>query len=159
VNDVQKLSLIPKIEEYFGKDLSGKKFGLWGLSFKPETDDVRESPSLYLMEELVKRGVTFKAHDPEALQTFQQAASKEVNANTEYVDQPKKALEKVDALIIATEWQEFRIPDLERFKKYMDPAVIFDGRNLYSLEDARKAGIRYISVGRPKVNVPEKVNA
>jgi len=159
VNDAQKLSLIPKIEEYFGKDLAGKKFGLWGLSFKPETDDVRESPSLYLMKELVKRGVTFKAHDPEALQTFKQAASKEVNANTEYVDQPKKALEDVDALIIATEWQEFRIPDLERFKNYMDPAVIFDGRNLYSLEDARKAGIRYISVGRPKVNVPEKINA
>lgn len=153
VNNAQKISMVPKILDHFNGDIKGKKIGIWGLSFKPETDDVRESPSLYLMEQLVGHGAKLQAHDPEALDTFQQAASEQVNANTEYVSTPRDALKGIDALVIATEWQEFRIPDLDRFKEYMDPAVIFDGRNLFRLEDVKEAGLIYYSVGRPVIGV------
>jgi len=153
VNNAQKTSMVPKILSHFNGDIKGKKIGVWGLSFKPETDDVRESPSLYLMEQLVGHGAKLKAHDPEALETFQQSASDSVNANTEYVKTPREALEGIDALVIATEWQEFRISDLDRFKEYMDPAVIFDGRNLFRLDDVKEAGLIYYSVGRPVIGV------
>lgn len=152
VNEAQKVSLVPKITEEFGEDLSGKVFGVWGLAFKPDTDDVREAPALYLMHELVKRGAKLKAYDPEALKTFQVAASDIVNANTEYVDRPSKAKQEVDALIICTEWNEFRVSDLKHFKTYMEKPIIFDGRNLYDLDKAKEAGWTYISIGRPRVN-------
>ncbi|MDR9417905.1 UDP-glucose dehydrogenase family protein [Gracilimonas sp.] len=155
VNDAQKISLVPKVLQHFNGNIEDKMIGIWGLSFKPETDDVRESPSLYLMEKLVEHGAKLKAHDPEALETFQDAASDVVNENTEYVQTPREALEGIDALVIATEWQEFRIPDLDRFKKYMDPAVVFDGRNLFKLEDVEEAGIIYYSVGRPTLGLDE----
>lgn len=151
VNDAQKVSMVPKITEVFGEDLNGKTFGVWGLAFKPDTDDVREAPALYLMHELAKRGAKMKAYDPEASATFQMAASDLVNENTEYVDRPSKAKQDVDALVICTEWSEFRVSDLEHFKNYMEKPIIFDGRNLYDLEKAEKAGWTYISVGRPKV--------
>jgi len=153
VNDHQKISLIPKIEKYFGNDLSGKLFGVWGLAFKPETDDVREAPSLYLLKELVKRGARLKAYDPEAIETFKAAADPVINEHTEYVDRPSKAKDGVDALIICTEWSEFRVSDLDHFHNHMKKPVIFDGRNLYDLDKAREAGITYISVGRPEVHV------
>jgi len=153
VNDHQKKSLIPKIEKHFGNDLSGKLFGVWGLAFKPETDDVREAPALYLLKELVKRGAKLKAYDPEAIETFKAAADPAINENTEYVDRPSKAKDGVDALIICTEWSEFRVSDLDHFHNYMKKPVIFDGRNLYDLDKAREAGITYISVGRPEVHV------
>lgn len=152
VNNAQKVSMVPKVTEMFGEDLNGKTFGIWGLAFKPDTDDVREAPALYLMHELAKKGAKFKAYDPEALHTFQAAASELVNDSTEYVDRPSKAKQGVDALIICTEWSEFRVSDLEHFKNYMEKPIIFDGRNLYDLEKANKAGWTYISVGRPKVN-------
>lgn len=152
VNEAQKISLIPKIEKKFGKDLSGKTFGIWGLAFKPETDDVREAPALYLLKELVKRGAKLKAYDPEAIDTFKAAADEQINNNTEYVDRPSKAKTDVDALIICTEWNEFRVSDLEHFSNYMKHPVIFDGRNLYDLEKAKEAGWSYMSVGRPSVN-------
>ena len=151
VNDAQKVSMVPKITKIFGEDLSGKTFGVWGLAFKPDTDDVREAPALYLMDELAKRGAKMKAYDPEARDTFQAAASDQVNKNTEYVDRPSKAKENVDALVICTEWSEFRVSDLEHFKNYMEKPIIFDGRNLYDLEKAKAAGWTYISVGRPEV--------
>lgn len=152
VNNAQKISMVPKITDMFGEDLSGKTFGIWGLAFKPDTDDVREAPALYLMDELAKRGANMKAYDPEASTTFQMAASDLVNDNTEYVDRPSKAKQDVDALVICTEWSEFRVSDLDHFKNYMKQPIIFDGRNLYDLEKAEKAGWTYISVGRPRVN-------
>lgn len=155
VNDLQKISMVPKITEVFGEDLTGKTFGIWGLAFKPDTDDVREAPALYLMHELAKRGAKLKAYDPEALHTFQVSASDLVNEHTEYVDRPSKAKQGVDALVICTEWNEFRVSDLKHFKKYMDKPIIFDGRNLYDLDKAREAGWTYYSVGRPKVETNE----
>ncbi len=151
VNEFQKVSLVPKITKHYGDDLTGKTFGVWGLAFKPETDDIREAPALYLLDELVKRGAKLKAYDPEAIDTFRAAASYRVNENTEYVDRPSKAKEGVDALVICTEWSEFRVSDLTHFHNYMDNPVVFDGRNLYDLEKAREAKITYISVGRPEV--------
>ncbi|MEX0720220.1 MAG: UDP-glucose/GDP-mannose dehydrogenase family protein [Balneolaceae bacterium] len=152
VNEHQKLSLIPKIEKHFNKDLIGKTFGIWGLAFKPETDDIREAPALYIAKELVKRGAKLKAYDPEATETFKKATSDEVNANTEFVDRPSNALAGVDALVICTEWNEFRITDLDYFKKYMKRPIIFDGRNLYDLEKAKEAKLTYLSVGRPEIH-------
>ena len=151
VNETQKLYLVPKIEKYFGKDMVGITFGVWGLAFKPKTDDVREAPALYLLNELVNRGAKLKAYDPEAIETFKVAVSDRVNDNTQYVDRPSKAIENVDALVICTEWNEFRINDLSYFHNYMDNPLVFDGRNLYDLEKALEAKITYISVGRPEV--------
>lgn len=151
VNESQKISLVPKIEKHFRKNLSGKIFGVWGLAFKPETDDVREASALYLLGELVKRGVKLKAYDPEAIEQFKAAASDLFNDNTEYVDRPSKSIEGVDALVICTECSEFRISDLTNFHNYMDNPVVFDGRNLYDLDKAREAKITYISVGRPEI--------
>lgn len=151
VNENQKVSLVPKIEKEFGKDLKGKVFGVWGLAFKPETDDIREAPALYLLKELVDRGATLKAYDPEAIETFKAAAHPDINKNTEYMTKPNDVLEGVDALVICTEWNEFRLSDLSRFKKLMKKPILFDGRNLYDLEKAQEAGLTYISVGRPEV--------
>lgn len=155
VNEEQKVSMVPKIEDEFGYYLDGKVFGIWGLAFKPETDDVREAPALYLMNELAKRGASFKAYDPEAKETFQRAASDLVNERTEYVDSSSDAIVNSDALIIATEWAEFRSSDMERFSKLMKTPVIFDGRNLYDIEKAKDSGITYVSVGRKKVSEEE----
>lgn len=151
VNENQKISLVPKIEKQFGKDLKGKVFGVWGLAFKPETDDIREAPALYLLKELVDRGATLKAYDPEAIETFKAAAHPAINQNTEYMTKPNDVLEGVDALVICTEWNEFRLSDLSRFKKMMKNPIIFDGRNLYDLDKAQEAGLTYVSVGRPEV--------
>lgn len=151
VNELQKVSIASKIISEYGEDLSGMTFGVWGLAFKPETDDVREAPALYFMHELAKRGASFKAYDPEAKETFQKAASDLVQLNTEYVDSSMEALANIDALIIATEWAEFRSFAPEKFKALMKTPVVFDGRNLYNLEKVKNAGIRYVSVGREKI--------
>jgi UDPglucose 6-dehydrogenase len=154
VNELQKVSIVAKMEKYYeSNDFSGKTFGIWGLSFKPETDDVREAPSLYIAQELVKRGARLVAYDPEAIETFKQATTSEVLENTTFVESQQKALENVDALIICTEWNEFRRPTIDQFHDHMKESLIFDGRNLYDLERARKTNIQYISVGRPPVNV------
>lgn len=156
VNEAQKISIVKKMEAYYGTDdFSGKTFGMWGLSFKPETDDIREAPALYIAEELVKRGAKLLAYDPEAIGTFKQASSQHVLDNMEFVHNQQDALEDIDALVICTEWNEFRRPTIDRFQDHMKKPIIFDGRNLYDLERARKAGITYISVGRPSINVPE----
>lgn len=154
VNESQKISLASKITGYYkSEDLSDKTFGVWGLAFKPETDDIREAPALYLLDELAKRGANFKAYDPEAIDTFRAAASELVNKHTEYVDRPSKAKDGVDALIICTEWSEFRVNNLEHFHKHMGDPVIFDGRNLFDLDKAKEAKVTYISVGRPEIHV------
>lgn len=156
INNAQKISLIPKIEQFYGTDdFSGKTFGIWGLSFKPETDDIREAPALYITRELVKRGGKLKAYDPEAIATFKAATTQEVLDNTEFGHDQNFALQGVDSLVICTEWNEFRRPSFENFTTQMKEAVIFDGRNLYDLKRIEEMGIKYFSVGRPPVNVPE----
>jgi len=154
VNEAQKVSIVRKMENFYGTDdFAGKTFGLWGLSFKPETDDIREAPALYIAKELVKQGAKLVAYDPEAIGTFKRATTQEVLDNTKFVHKQEDALTDVDALIICTEWNEFRRPTVDNFADHMKKPVIFDGRNLYDLERARKAGITYISVGRPSINV------
>ncbi|SMO69328.1 UDP-glucose dehydrogenase family protein [Fodinibius sediminis] len=157
VNESQKISIVKKMEEYYETtDFSGMTFGVWGLSFKPETDDIREAPALYIADELTERGAKLLAYDPEAIGTFKQATSPKVLDNTTFVHDQKAALDNIDALVICTEWNEFRRPTVDNFADEMKQPIIFDGRNLYDLERARKAGITYISVGRPAINVPER---
>lgn len=154
VNESQKVSIVRKMEKFYGTDdFSGKTFGIWGLSFKPETDDIREAPALYVADELVKQGARLLAYDPEAIQTFKQATTQRVLDNTTFVHNQKEALNGIDALIICTEWNEFRRPTVDNLADLMTHPIIFDGRNLYHLERARKAGITYISIGRPSINV------
>lgn len=151
VNESQKTSIIPKMEDHFKGDLSGKTVGIWGLSFKPETDDVREAPALYIADALAEKGVKMKAYDPEAMETFKEAASEKALDCIEFMDDRDSVLDDVDALIICTEWNEFRRPSLDNFAKRMKNPVIFDGRNLYDLKRAKEAGLTYYSVGRPSV--------
>lgn len=154
VNEEQKISIVKKMETYYGtSDFSDKSFGIWGLSFKPETDDIREAPALYVTKELVDRGAKLIAYDPEAIESFKVAADKKVLERTTFVQNQEDAINDVDALVICTEWNEFRRPTIDRFQDHMKKAVIFDGRNLYDLDRARKANITYISVGRPPINV------
>ncbi|MGF1670418.1 MAG: UDP-glucose dehydrogenase family protein [Balneolaceae bacterium] len=158
VNESQKLSIIDKIDNHFNGKVNGKTFGIWGLSFKPETDDVREAPSLYITEELAKRGAFMKAYDPEAIETFKEASNKQTLDHITFVNNRDSVLDDIDALIICTEWNEFRRPDIHTFKARMNEPLVFDGRNLYELEDAEKAGLKYYSVGRPTVNIKLKAN-
>ena len=154
VNEKQKVSIIKKMEDYYGtSEFNDKTFGIWGLSFKPETDDIREAPAFYIMDELVERGAKLIAYDPEAIETFKKATSQKVLDNTTFVLNQKEAIENVDALVICTEWNEFRRPTIDRFDDHMKKSVIFDGRNLFDLNRAKKANITYISVGRPSINV------
>jgi UDPglucose 6-dehydrogenase len=154
VNNAQKLSIVRKMENFYSTDdFSDKTFGIWGLSFKPETDDIREAPALYVADELAGQGANLRAYDPEAIGTFRQATTQRVLDNTTFVHNQQEVLDDIDALIICTEWNEFRRPTVDRFQDHMKHPVIFDGRNLYDLERARKAGITYISVGRPSINV------
>lgn len=153
VNETQKVSIVEKMKEFYDGDLEGKTVGVWGLSFKPETDDIREAPSLYITDELAKLGVKMRAYDPEAIETFKEAASDKALQNIDFVSDRDSVIDGVDALVICTEWNEFRRPDMERFSKVMNAPVIFDGRNLYDLERAKEAGLTYISVGRPSVNI------
>ena len=153
VNEFQKKSIVQKMKEYYGVEgLNGKTVGIWGLSFKPETDDVREAPSLFITHELAKLGVKMKAYDPEAMETFKVAASDETLESTEFMSDRDSVLDDIDALVICTEWNEFRRPHLDNFKKSMKSPVVFDGRNLYDLKRAEEAGLVYYSVGRPNVN-------
>lgn len=153
VNENQKVSIVKKMKEYYGDSLKGKTIGIWGLSFKPETDDIREAPSLYITQELAKMGLTMKAYDPEAIETFKKASSEDTLACMSFEDDRDAVLDRVDALIICTEWNEFRRPNLDNFTKRMKTPVIFDGRNLYGLDRAAEAGLTYFSVGRRAVGV------
>jgi UDPglucose 6-dehydrogenase len=152
VNNKQKTSIIRKMEEYYGDELKNKNIGMWGLAFKPETDDVREAPSLYIADELLKIGVNLRAYDPEATKNFKQTLGKHKSSKINFVNSPLDAIDGVDALIICTEWNEFRRPDFTWFQEKMKTPVIFDGRNLYDLERAKEAKLTYYSVGRPAVN-------
>ena len=146
VNNNQRTILIPKIKEFFSTDLKGKTFGVWGLAFKPETDDIREAPSLYIIDELLKEKSIIKVYDPEAMTNVQG----KYNDRLEYTTNMYDTIKDVDALIICTEWSIFRTPDFTKVKSKMKTPVIFDGRNLYDVKDMEKEGFTYISIGRDK---------
>jgi len=147
INNKQKTIIIPKIKEYFGGNLQGKKIALWGLAFKPDTDDIREAPSLYIIEELVKEGAQLKAYDPEAMENVQKVVGDKIS----FASDPYDALAGADALVIATEWSLFRTPDFKKMVQLMNDKVIFDGRNLYELDDMKQLGFYYVSIGREMV--------
>ncbi|MBR0568975.1 UDP-glucose/GDP-mannose dehydrogenase family protein [Azoarcus sp. L1K30] len=145
-NDAQKHVLIKKIVARFGEDLSGKRFAMWGLAFKPNTDDMRDAPSRVIAAELFRRGATVSAYDPVAMQEAERIFGDD--ARISYAGRPKSALEGADALIIVTEWKEFRSPDFELIKTRLRQPVIFDGRNMYDPALVRVQGIEYHCIGR-----------
>jgi UDPglucose 6-dehydrogenase len=151
VNDKQKLHLLPKIKKYFNNSLKGKHFALWGLAFKPNTDDIREAPALYMIEALLKEGATVAVFDPEAMNNVKQLLGDKI----EYGASQYEALKGADALIIATEWNEFRTPDFLKIVKNLKSKAIFDGRNLFDVAAIRELGFHYESVGR----APAKTSA
>ncbi len=146
VNAMQKLHLVEKIKTHFSGALKGKHFALWGLAFKPNTDDIREAPALSIIDALVQLGASITAYDPEAMQNVRQLLGEKIN----YAPSQYQALEGADALVIATEWSEFRTPDFERIEKLLPSKVIFDGRNLFEVAKMQSMGYRYISIGRPQ---------
>jgi UDPglucose 6-dehydrogenase len=147
VNEEQKTYLIPRIKHYFNGDLAGKHFALWGLAFKPNTDDIREAPALYIIEELLKAGATVTAYDPEAINNVKQLLGDKIQfASSQY-----EALNNADALIIATEWNEFRTPDFDRMGQTLKNKTIFDGRNLFEIDHMESLGYYYFSIGRRTV--------
>ena len=144
VNELQKLHLLPKINLFFNNDLKGKHFAIWGLAFKPNTDDIREAPALYMIDELVKAGATVTAFDPEAMENIKQTIGNKIS----YAENQYDCLKNADALIIATEWNEFRTPDFSKIENALQNKVIFDGRNVYDLTTMKELGFHYESVGR-----------
>ena len=144
VNEKQKLHLLPKIKRYFKDNLKGKHFALWGLAFKPNTDDIREAPSLYMIDALTKEGATISVFDPEAMNNVRQLVGDKVT----YAESQYDALEGADALIIATEWNEFRTPNFLKIVTSLKNKVIFDGRNLFDIAAIRELGFYYESIGR-----------
>lgn len=148
VNEDQKTYLVPKIKDYFNGDLAGKHFALWGLAFKPNTDDIREAPALYIIKELLAAGATVTAFDPEAMSNVKQLLGDTIR----FAESQYDALKNADALVIATEWNEFRTPDFERISETLNNKAIFDGRNLFETDTMEKLGYYYFSIGRKTVN-------
>jgi UDPglucose 6-dehydrogenase len=144
VNERQKNLLVEKVTRHFGKDLKGKTFALWGLSFKPRTDDMRDAPAIVVVEALLKAGAAVQAHDPEAMDE----AKKVFGDRISYFRRNYDALKGADALLIVTEWNEFRRPNFAMIKQLLKQPIIFDGRNIYDPEDLRKMGFAYYSIGR-----------
>ena len=147
VNEIQKLHLLPRIRNYFKNDLKGKRFALWGLAFKPNTDDIREAPALTIIDELVKEGAEVIAFDPEAMKNVKNLLGDKIK----YADSRYDALDGADALIIATEWSEFRTPDFDKMAGLLKNKAIFDGRNLFELNQMKEKGFYYESIGRKTV--------
>lgn len=147
VNNIQKKVLIPRIESYFNNNLKDKKIAIWGLAFKPETDDIREAPALYIIEDLLKQNAQITVFDPEAKENVKRKFGNEIV----YADNMYDTLEKADALIICTEWSIFRTPDFAELKARMSNPVIFDGRNLYDVNEMKNEGFYYSSIGRPTI--------
>jgi len=144
VNAKQKVHLVEKIKSFYQGNLKGKYFALWGLAFKPNTDDIREAPALLMINALLQEGATVTAYDPEAMPNVQQ----ELGNRISYAQNQYQALEGADALLIATEWSEFRTPDFERINQLLPSKVIFDGRNLFEVAKLQQLGFQYISIGR-----------
>ncbi|MCA9268542.1 MAG: UDP-glucose/GDP-mannose dehydrogenase family protein [Planctomycetales bacterium] len=147
VNERQKHVMVEKINKHFGGDLAGKTLAVWGLAFKPKTDDIREAPALVLLDAMLAQGVRLQAHDPEAMENVERIYGDQV----QFCRRPMDALDGADALAIMTEWTEFRNPDFAEMKRRMAGPVIFDGRNLYKRHQMESAGITYYSIGRPDV--------
>ena len=147
VNEDQKTIIVPKIKDFFGGDLKGKHFALWGLAFKPDTDDIREAPALYVIDKLVAAGATITAFDPEGMDNVKELIGDKIS----YADNQYDALKNADALIIATEWSVFRSPDFKKVSEELKEKVVFDGRNLYDLDQMKDLGFYYNSIGRKTV--------
>ncbi|HOT76978.1 MAG TPA: UDP-glucose/GDP-mannose dehydrogenase family protein [Candidatus Wallbacteria bacterium] len=147
VNDKQKELLVKKVLKHFGGDVKSKTFAVWGLAFKPKTDDMREAPSVVIINKLIEKGAKIQAFDPEAIKEAKKIIPE--SASIKYFETSYKALEKADALILVTEWGSFREPDFDKMKKIMNSPVIFDGRNLYNPKFVRGFGFTYHSIGRP----------
>ena len=145
VNNRQKYVIAQKVIKKYGEDLIGKTFAVWGLSFKPETDDMREAPAIYIIKELVKRGAKIQAYDPKAVHEAKVCYLKDVEVT--YVESKYDALKGADALLLLTEWKEFRVPDFEEIGKLLKEKVIFDGRNQYNAFDLPNKGFEYIQIG------------
>jgi UDPglucose 6-dehydrogenase len=148
VNEIQKNVLTEKVKKYYKGDLKGKHFALWGLAFKPETDDIREAPALYIIDALVEAGATVTAFDPEGMKNVEQMIGDKVK----YADNQYDALKDADALLIVTEWSLFRTPDFTKVENLLKAKVIFDGRNLYDLDKMIDCGFYYNSIGRKVVS-------
>lgn len=147
VNKTQKTVLVPKIKSFYNNDLKGKHFAVWGLAFKPDTDDIREAPSLYIIKELLEAGATVSAYDPEAMENVQALLGDSIN----YCEGAYDTLNDADALLIFTEWQIFRNPDFDIVSSKLKEKVIFDGRNLYDLQTMKDLGYIYSSIGREEI--------
>lgn len=148
VNTFQKTKLLTRIRDYFKGNLKGKTIAFWGLAFKPHTDDIREAPALYNIEELLKEGAIIRAHDPEAMDNVRKIFGDKIG----YFENPYEAAEGADAIFIATEWPEFRTPDFEKLSSTIKGKVIFDGRNVYELDIMKEHGYQYYSIGREVVH-------
>lgn len=146
VNNRQKFVIAEKVVKRYGEDLFGKTFAVWGLSFKPETDDMREAPAIYVIKELVRRGAKIQAYDPKAVHEAKTYYLKGVDIK--YVESKYDALKGADAMILLTEWKEFRVPDFEEIAKLLKEKVIFDGRNQYNSFDLPSRGFEYIQIGK-----------
>lgn len=148
LNQIQKQILIPKITAHFGTDLSGKKIAIWGLAFKPETDDIREAPAIDIMNSLLDLGAELTVFDPEAMPNIRKQFGDKLN----YANGMYDTLEGADALVICTEWSIFRSPSFSRVKELMKTHVIFDGRNIYQVDEMANEGFKYVSIGRNQAN-------
>jgi len=147
VNKQQKLALLPKIEAHFNDELQGKHFAIWGLAFKPETDDIREAPSIDVMNALLKHGATLSVFDPEAMPNIK----KQFGDSLTYAESMYDALKDAEALVICTEWSIFRTPNYAKLKSLLKTPVVFDGRNLYNTQDMASEGFTYYSIGRKNI--------
>ena len=148
VNSFQKTKLLNRVREYFNGSLKGRKIAIWGLAFKPHTDDIREAPALYNIEVLLKEGAIIRAHDPEAMENVKKVFGDKI----QYFENPYEAAQDTDAILIATEWPEFRTPDFEKLSSVVKAKVIFDGRNVYELDVMKEQGYHYFSIGREVVH-------
>ncbi|MDB5226368.1 MAG: nucleotide sugar dehydrogenase [Bacteroidota bacterium] len=156
VNEIQKHILVEKIINHYGSDLTGKKIALWGLAFKPNTDDIREAPALYIIEDLLNAGAQLSAYDPEGMKNVEQHftnLSDDKKSRLSYSDNYYEVLKDADFLAILTEWTEFRTPDFTKVKSMLKEPVIFDGRNLYDLDAMKTEGFHYNSIGRKTITI------
>jgi UDPglucose 6-dehydrogenase len=147
--------LIQKVDAQFGGQLTGKTIAVWGLAFKPRTDDIREAPALVLIDHLLKHGAKIQVHDPEAMDNVHEIYGEKLR----YAQQMMEALEGAHALAINTEWDEYRTPDFDEMRRRMASPVIFDGRNLYEPAQISAAGFTYHSIGRTSVEAKERTPA
>jgi UDPglucose 6-dehydrogenase len=148
INEQQKTVIVPKLKSFFKNDLKGKKIAIWGLAFKPDTDDIREAPALYIINDLLEAGAHVSAYDPEAMNNV----GKILGGKIEFGIDEYAVLKDADALVICTEWSLFRTPDFDRMKTLLKNKAIFDGRNLYALDQMQENGFYYSSIGRAVVS-------